>query len=175
MTALALALTLAWPIPVDVCFNYGCAAHATAVLDSPVMNAAGELLAEADTPASERIALALVVGQIIGAVAAQTPIHQDRPRNALAESGVDGRMDCIDHSINTDRYLRLLQRLRWLKFHTVGARARRAPWLVNVHWTATIREHDGGPEWAVDTWFRPIGQPAAVLPLAAWREGAETE
>jgi hypothetical protein len=94
----------------------------------------------------------------------------------VADDGVHGRMDCIDHSTTTTRLLRLLENRGWLQFHRVLEPVRRIRYLFAVHFSAQIEEFGPVPKepqplaadpvrFVVDSWFRDNGQPAVVLPL----------
>ena len=47
----------------------------------------------------------------------------------------------------------------------------RAPWLVDLHYSAAIEDLGDGLRYAVDSWFFDHGLPAVVLPLADWNKG----
>jgi hypothetical protein len=100
----------------------------------------------------------------------QSPIWRDHGGN-YADDGVDGRMDCIDHSTNTTTWLAILARHGWLRFHEVGTPMQRGR-IFTVHWSARVVESDSGEEYAVDTWFLEPGRPAVIYPAAEWRDGA---
>jgi len=80
-------------------------------------------------------------------------------------------MDCIDHSANTDAFLRLLQAHGWLRFHEVQQPIRRVRFFVAVHWAARIRERETQRAYAVDSWYFDNGRPVAVLTVEDWRAG----
>jgi hypothetical protein len=173
LAGLALALAAALPpATVELCYNYGCARHAVVRFDAGVMDAAAALFDEADDAPSERIAIALAMGMLARAASADAPVGADLGGNGYRESGVEGRMDCIDHSTNATHYLELMGERGWLRFHASGPRVLRMKYAVAAHWTATIRERATGTPYAVDTWYRRNGYPAVVMPLAAWKKGA---
>ena len=108
-------------------------------------------------------------------------------------------MDCIDHSLTTTRFLRLLEARGMLRYHTVEERVLRSRFLLFQHYAAQIVERDSAPRaqlevaevpgvvsdsrdakvaavpmaarFAVDSWFYDNGLPAAILPLADWNAG----
>jgi len=168
---LCLSLT-AQADEVSICYNYGCAVTAQVDLQVNELHAARRLLLRATDAVGEREAIALVIGLFEVAAGRQTPTWADKGRN-VNDDGVDGRMDCIDESANATSYLRLLESKDWLKHHLVLEPVKRAPLLVNVHWAARIVEKKTGREFAVDSWFFDNGQPAFVVPLDEWRDGAE--
>jgi hypothetical protein len=171
-------LVLAAALPaqtVSLCYHYHCARQWAAVIPGSAWEAARDTLVAANDPASERVAVSLAVGTLMRAAVTGTPLQQDLPRNPWQESDLEGRMDCIDHSSNTDTLLRALQARGWLRFHTVGSRALRHRWVFAAHRAATLVERDGGAAWAVDTWYRPAGHPAWVVPLPQWTGGARPD
>ncbi|HEY8856831.1 MAG TPA: hypothetical protein VIM43_05675 [Rugosibacter sp.] len=166
---------------VSVCFNYGCATQSTVKFSTQQLNSVTQTLAAAHNAGEERTLLAQVIGTLYAWAGKQTPIHADRGGN-FADAGVQGAMDCIDHSTTTTRFLRLLEQHNALHFHHVIAVTRRG-WIFQ-HFTATIEELPRPtvstasvatevkaaqpPRFAVDSWYVDNGKPAIVLPLAEW-------
>lgn len=169
--ALLLTAGLAHSEVINVCYNYECRVQTALQLDHGELRRAARLFIAVDDADGEREAIRDAVAVLSAIAASRTPISNDKGGN-IADEGVDGRMDCIDHSQTTTEYLRLLERRHWLRFHRVLTPAMRAPLLVNVHWAARIEEKASGAQYIVDTWFRPNGAPAAIFELAAWRKGA---
>ena len=157
---------------VSICYNYDCAVTAKVNLQVNELRAARRLLLRATDAVEERQAISLVIALFETVAGQQTPTWADKGRN-VNDDGVDGRMDCIDESANATGYLRLLENNGWLKYHRVLDPVKRAPLLVNDHWAARIMEKKTGQEFAVDSWFLDNGQPAFVVPLEEWRNGAE--
>lgn len=156
---------------VEICYNYGCAVHAQVVFSREQLAAIEDLFRRVQDPGGERAAISRAVGLFEAFAGEQTPTWADRGGD-LADAGVDGRMDCIDHSTNTTAYLRLLQAHGWLRFHRVEARVVRSVWIIGQHWTACIIDITTHEEYAVDSWFFDNGHPAAVLKLRDWLRGA---
>lgn len=157
---------------VSICYNYGCAANAGIHLSSAQLLHIHMLFAGIDNAAEERQAISEAIGQFQIFAGEQTPTFRDRGGN-LADEGVDGRMDCLDHSHNTTAYLRLLEERGWLEYHSVKDPARRAPLIFNEHWSARIVEKESGQEFVVDSWFFDNGHAAAIIALEEWMKGAE--
>jgi len=182
--AAALPLLLAgaaWAnAPLEVCYNYGCAVEEIVIFSDSRLNWAREMLIVARTPERERELLALVIGQLYAWAGEQTPIWRDRGGN-LDDEGVNGSMDCIDHSTTTTRFLEMIARRGWLRFHRVLPPQRRSRFLFDQHFSAAVEElgpvRDAGhpePErYVVDSWFRNNGEPAVIMPLEKWLEGEE--
>lgn len=174
LTALALlAVTSgAQADELNICYNYGCATSATVYLRGAELSRIRMLFSWIQDAEDERDAIAQAIGQSITFAGQQTPTFRDHGRN-LADDGVDGRMDCIDHAHNTTLYLRLMEERGWLKFHKVLDPVKRAPLMINEHWAARIAEQGNGEEFVVDSWFFEPGQPAAIFTLEEWKNGAE--
>lgn len=84
------------------------------------------------------------------------------------------QQDCIDESTNTTIYLTLLYDMGYLEFHRPVNAATRQPFLSGGGWwhqTAVIMNEQTGEKYAVDSWFRDNGHPAAVVPLKEWKDG----
>lgn len=157
---------------VTICYNYGCGVQARVVFDYRNLDRIAELFNDVETPEVERGSIRLALGLMARIAGEQTPTHNDRGGN-FDDDGVEGRMDCIDHSHNSTAYLRLIERRGLLRFHRVIEPIERAPLLINPHWAARIQETNSGEQYVVDSWFLDHGQPAVVFPLQEWKRGAE--
>ena len=171
---------------VDVCYNYGCAAQTSVTFSTERLLEVAALLSRANSPTAERALLGQALGPLYAWAGEQSPIASDRHGN-YADDGVEGRMDCIDHSLTTTRMLELLADRGLLRWHRVVERERRVRGLVFQHFSAVIEEVPGpsaagsvsdpsaadgaARRFAVDSWFVDNGQPAVILPLAAWLDG----
>lgn len=166
---------------VGICFNYGCAAEEIAVLSELRLAWVDELLGAADSAERERALLSLVMGRFYGWAGQQTPVHVDRAEN-FNDEGVHGAMDCIDHTITTTRFMRLLERRGALRFHRVLEPVERG-WIMH-HVSAQIEEI--GPHlmhaetehihrFAVDSWYVDNGRPAPIIPMELWYEGSDPD
>lgn len=171
-----LVVALARPVvaradEVSMCFNYGCNAQAVVNLSAAELDTVAALFADVAGAADERDAVARAMAWLYFYAGQQSPIWRDRGGN-YEDDGVDGRMDCIDHSINTTTWLHLLAEHGWLKHHRVAERVQRGR-LLSVHWSARLVETGATQrEWAVDTWFLDPGRPASIFPLRDWMKGA---
>ncbi|WP_371324659.1 hypothetical protein VX159_03775 [Dechloromonas sp. ZY10] len=160
---------------VPVCHGYGCVAQDEVVFSSLRLRLLAGRLAQARDAAGEREILAAVVGDLYRWAGEQSEIRNDRGGN-FADGSMPGRMDCLDHSTTTTRFLQLLMRRGALRYHRVLPPVSRA-WLglVENHWAAQIEvlAAVGGEErYVVDSWFVDNGEPAVILPLEEWKKGA---
>jgi len=153
-----------------VCFNYGCLNEKAVSFSAAQMTTLREELARAHDAASERDALAVVLGRMYRWAGEQSPIAADRAGDYL-DDGVFGRMDCIDHAHTTTRMLETLQRAGALRHHRVIDIARRTSWVIMQHFTAVIEDTDIGGRYAVDTWFRDHAEAAVVMDIEHWKDG----
>lgn len=156
---------------VRICYNWECRSETEVVMTRSELRPAARQFIDVHDAESEREAIRRAIAVLAATAARVSPIANDLPGNTL-DYGVDGRMDCIDHSRTTHEYLRLFERRRWLRFHRVLEPAVRAPLLVNVHWAALIEERETEGKFVVDTWFHPNGAPAEIFELDAWKRGA---
>ena len=179
--SLSLAVLLAPPAhgqadSVEVCFNYDCKRHAAAAFSGPDMEGLRELLGAATDAPSERTLLGVAIGRMYAVASKQTPIWRDRGRNGIDERDVEGAMDCVDHSTNTQAFLRFLAEHRMLRFHAPAEREVRYALLVfGEHWAASVTETATGGRYAVDSWFFDPGVPAVVVALERWRAGFDPD
>jgi len=173
LTSLFMAL-LAAPAAayeVTICYNYDCAVQAIVKIDTDDTLQLSLLFADVDSAPQERESIRLAMGYMNRIAGKQTPVFNDKGGNDN-EEGVNGRMDCIDHSRSTTAYLRFIEARGWLQFHRVLEPVHRAPLLVNDHWSARIEEINSGEQYAVDTWFLDNGEPATIYPVREWLKGA---
>ncbi len=165
---------------VRVCYGYGCIAEAEIRFSEAKLREIGRQLAVAVNAAEERKLLAVAIGELYGWAGQQSDIKNDRGGN-YADGHAPGKMDCIDHSKSTTRLLTLLEARGYLRWHRVLApEVRNWAFVFPAHWSAAIEEKKADGEkkdgeaarFVVDSWFVDNGQPAVILPLAEWKEGA---
>jgi len=157
------------PLPeVTICYNYDCnrTAH--------VRPAAGEwqtvvnqFKPPARSAAEERDMVRRAIAVLEHIAGTQTPTFRDRGRNPIVDDW-PGQMDCIDESMNTKRYLDLLQERNLLRWHRVADRAYRAPHLFDQHWAGQIIELETLDSYIVDSWFLDNGNMPYIQALNNW-------
>ncbi|MCK6411697.1 MAG: hypothetical protein L6Q55_04640 [Azonexus sp.] len=159
-------------VRVPVCHGYGCVVQDEVIFSSARLLQLGRSLALAVDAENERKILAGAIGMLYRWAGEQSEVRNDRGGN-YADGSVPGRMDCLDHSTTTTRFLQLLARYGALRYHRVLAPVSRA-WLglVENHWAAQIEALDGDARYVVDSWFVDNGEPAVILPLEEWKKGA---
>lgn len=156
----------------SVCYNYGCASTATVHFRGAQLLRAKSLFAWANDPATERDAISRAIGIMQIFAGGETPIINDKGGN-LADEGINGSMDCIDHTHTTSAFLRLMEERGWLKFHRTLEPVSRPYQLIGTHWAARIAETASEREFIVDAWFFDHGHPAAIFTFEDWMAGAE--
>ena len=124
----------------------------------------------AETAEDERERIARAIGLIERYVGPKTNTQSDVGRNRPV-SDQSTQLDCIDESVNTTTYLRMIDADGLLHWHSVGLPAHREAEFLDLHNTAVIVVREDGEAWAVDSWFGPNGVPADVVPLEIWRAG----
>lgn len=181
---------------ISICFNYGCAERADATFSRAQLRSLAMWLGNTPDARAERRVLAQVMGKLYQWAGQQTPVSNDRGGN-YADGESYGRMDCIDHTETTTRFLKLLFERGLLKFHRVGEGVRRTTAAgFFEHYSATIEEQlaqatelrmslrlisvedetvlanpPTGPRFVVDSWFNDNGEPAEIMPLEEWLAG----
>ncbi len=152
---------------VPVCYGYGCKRQSQISLTDQEWAGIEQLFAQGSASAeAERVAIAEAIAQMETLVGQRTGTWKDKAKNS--GMGQAGQMDCIDESTNTTAYLRLFAYKGWLKWHQVEARTMRSYILVDVHWTAVIKDIQSQQLYAVDSWFRDNGRPPLIMRLQAW-------
>lgn len=126
----------------------------------------------AESAVEERKQIAQAIGSIERYVGPKTNTQSDAGRNR-PDPNQSTQLDCIDETINTTTYLRLIDAAGFLRWHSVGLPAHRQAEFLDFHNTAVVVSTDDNLAWAVDSWFAPNGAPASVVPLDAWRSGWE--
>jgi hypothetical protein len=128
---------------------------------------------EPATAAEERARLARAIALLEMKVGAAVGTATDEAA-AATFGGEPDQLDCIDETVNTTVYLRLLAEEGLMRRHAIGAAAQRGS-LMGFRYndfitnTASIVETATGESFAVDAYFYPNGREPKILPLAEWR------
>lgn len=157
-----------------ICHGYGCLVEADVRFTEGQLGDVRRLLFSAADAGGERELLSRAIGRLYGWAGEQSDIRHDKGGN-YADSGMPGKMDCIDHSTSSTRLLRLLAARGYLRFHRVlEPEVRYFAGLFPNHYAAVIEEKAEGESarYVVDSWFVDNGLPAVILPLADWKKGA---
>jgi len=190
---LSAAPAFAQDFEVAICFNYGCLSQENVLIEAARLDPILQMLKGAADAKDERRRLAVAIGALYTIAAEQTPVGNDKGGN-YDDAGVSGRMDCIDHSTTTTRFLKLLEARGGLRWHRALEPARRMRFWVLQHFSAVIETlpEETTPEeeypeklevdpssvfsvsrYVVDSWFVDNGQPAVILSLEDWLKGKD--
>ncbi|RMH31341.1 MAG: hypothetical protein D6690_16635 [Nitrospirae bacterium] len=160
-----------------VCHGYGCRWRTMVNMDPSAWEEVRALFRPAPrSAAEERIRLGRAIALMELKVGAAAGTATDEAEAETFSSGPD-QLDCIDETVNTTTYLRLLEQDGLLRWHRIG-RAERRGWLLAplfrssdfITNTAVIVEKDTGERYAIDSYFYANGRQPAILPLAVWRQ-----
>lgn len=160
----------------SVCYDHHCASLGNLALPPKEWRLVSRLFArQSANPAGERKQIAQAIARLEQITGRQTGASNDKGGD-LKGLGQPGQMDCIDESINTTTYLRMLEAGGLMRWHAVEDRATRG-WFLRgwPHTTAVIRDKRSGQMHAVDSWFLDNGKPPFIVPLEKWKEGWDPE
>lgn len=156
-----------------VCHGSGCRIRSeTGLTDEEWSKIEDAFDPPAATAEAERKQIARAIGLFELYVGPKTNTKSDAGRNR-PDVDQTTQLDCIDETVNTTTYLRLIETAGLLRWHSVGSPAHRTKGLIDFHNTAVVVMQSDGEMWAVDSWFGPNGARASVVPLDAWRAGWE--
>ncbi|MDT7041615.1 hypothetical protein [Candidatus Nitronereus thalassa] len=160
-----------------VCQGYGCRIQKHIRLEPFVWDEVAKIFHPEPTSAGEERrrlgqAVAFLEMKIGAAIGAST----DRAAAETFNTGPD-QLDCIDETVNTTTYLRLLSQHGLMRWHVIGTPNQRGWLLANLFGstdfitnTAVIMEIESKTEFAIDSYFYPNGRPPKIMPLTEWRK-----
>lgn len=159
------------PSSMTYCSEHGCARRTRLSIKGRVWNRIRSTVRRGrGSPASERrhIAAAMKYLEIAGGKASGS--SKDRARTQFNSNG---QLDCVDEATNMTTLLVMLHRAKLLRYHTptapsVRTRTDGRTWL---HYAGTVREKRSGKRYVIDSWFRPNGRAAVVVPQKKWLTG----
>ncbi len=159
---------------VDICYDFTCGTRDTVILDRHALHSIDRIFEPpAGDAEEERERIRKAVARMEQVVGLLTPTFRDVGRNYTGEdddlAGLPGQLDCVDESINTTAYLKLMDSRGLFRFHAAGERAYRQA-LLTQHWAASIVEHDSGSTWIVDSWFGDNGDLPYVVAGDDWHD-----
>lgn len=160
---------------VHVCSAYGCKKQTRFRFTDADIAEIGKVMKKAakdNSAVEERRAVAYAIGWMETRVGKQIGTDKDRAGMDFAASGDPTQQDCVDEATNTTSYLLVLQHNGLLKHHTVGTPFAKdqlwrgvAGW---THWTAVLKENEGGKTYAVDSWIYANGENPAIVATDKW-------
>jgi len=158
-----------------VCHGYGCRLPTPVRIEPAGWADIARLFEPASASAADeraRLAQAIALLEIKVGAAVGTSADQFA---AATFSRDPNQLDCIDETVNTTTYLRLLAREGLMRWHVVGTAAQRGSvsgfsyndFITN---TAVIVEIATGTAYAIDSYFYPNGREPKIMPLAEWKK-----
>jgi hypothetical protein len=160
---------------VYVCHAYGCKMQTRFRFTDEDIAALKDLMEKTrkeDSPYEERRAIAYAIGWMEIRTGEVIGTKDDRPGMDFTASGDPTQQDCVDEATNTTSYLLVLAHNGLLRHHTVGTPFAKENLLRGVsgwpHWTAVIKENEGGKTWAVDSWIFKNGENPAIVETEKW-------
>jgi hypothetical protein len=158
------------PPPFYSCTDYHCDEGETVTLSEDQWRQVVSLFTPTNSPAEEREQIRRAIALLETQVGKTTGTWRDLAKN-VAGAGQPGQLDCISESKNTTTYLQLLSKDGLIRWHEVEDRELRHPWILDVHWSAVIRDRNTGKRYAVDSWFLDNGQLPFIQALDEWLSG----
>ena len=160
-----------------VCHGYGCRFRETVRIEPFAWEEVTRLFQPAPaTAAEERVRLGRAIALLEIKIGVATGTHTDR---AAADTfgGEPNQLDCIDETVNTTTYLRLLMEHGLMQKHHIGTAAQRG-WVLASFFgstdfttnTAVIIDKETRVAFAVDSYFYPNGRPPKIMPLVEWNK-----
>lgn len=160
-----------------VCHGYGCYWRTAAYMEPAQWNSvAGIFDPPPESAAEERVRIARAVARIEQIAGAQVGTADDSPGSPII-FGTKTQQDCIDETVNTMTYVRLLERRGLLRWNHLTEPAHRGYFIDGAwpHNTAVVEESKSGERYAVDSWFHANGVMPEVLPVDKWLGGWSPE
>ena len=156
-----------------VCYDFSCKTSVVVRFSEQDWNKVVGLFYLNSDAIEERQRIREAVATLESIVGTYTPTHRDVGKNWPPQSNgheiESGQMDCIDESINTTTYLKLLESEGLLKYHLVRKRAyRQSIW--NQHWAAQIVETSNGQHYVIDSWFKDNGELPILTTSEIWHD-----
>lgn len=160
--------------PIPVCYDFNCKNLANVSLTLAEWQTVTKGFSPTAVSAKqEREYIKEAIARLEELVGRYTPTWRDVGTNWSTVKGKDssfpGQLDCIDESINTTTYLKLLAKEGRLKYHVVTERAYRRS-LFDQHWAAQVVESANNESFVIDSWFYDNGEPPHIEPLATWAD-----
>lgn len=165
-------ITSPTPSAFSLCSDHDCESLTQLGLTTAQWNSIRSLfIPPAKTPELERKLVASAIAQFEKLAGKMTGTDRDIG-GTFPAMGKEGQLDCIDESINTTTYLRILSSAGLLKWHSIEDRASRGLFIFQwPHSSAVIRDTRTNSLYAVDSWFHDNGHPPVIIRLDIWKRG----
>jgi len=153
----------------EICHGYSCRYKVDVRLPELHWQKVKEIFEEGATPTQERVQITEAISLLEKEAGSISGIENDLPKSVKTKDTF-GQQDCIDETINTTTYLRMLKADKLLRWHQVSTPVRRG-YFVDGRWphnSATIKDITNGQLYAVDSWPGANGAPPEIKPVAIW-------
>lgn len=160
------------PEKFSICHGYSCTYKSAAGFSKAEWNKITGLVRGAKDAKAERSKIAKVIAQMETFTGKKTGTNRDF-KEATSSKPDNYQLDCIDETVNTTQYLKMLQKAGLLKFHAPSPPTHRG-YLFDGRWphnTAVIKETKTGKEFVVDSFYRANGGEPYIVPRADWLSG----
>ena len=155
---------------IPVCHGFGCNVESMISLSTAEWHSVtGWLKENAPDPSIERDHIRQAIGWMEVLVGRHGPGREDRALDLKHVAYRTGQMDCVDESINTTTYLKLLEKQNLLRWHRVVERIQRRA-LFDAHWGSQIEEIQTGDRYVIDSWFQDNGLLPNVQKTEDWAD-----
>ncbi len=163
----------ATPEQFSICHGYSCTYKSKAGFTKAEWNKiAGILKSKSKDAGTERSKIAKTISLMETYTGKKTGTDIDMEA-AVSRKSDNYQLDCIDETVNSTQYLKMLQKAGLLKLHEPASPTHRG-YLVDGKWphnTAVIREVKTGEEFVVDSFYRANGGEPYIVPRADWLAG----
>jgi len=153
----------------EICHGYSCRYKVDVELPESLWQQVQQLFEKGGDAAQERQQIAQAIALLEQQAGEITGIKHDLPKS-LKTQDTYGQQDCIDETVNTTTYLRMLQADNLLSSHQASTPVRRG-YFVDRRWphnSATIEDLSNGQLYVVDSWPEANGGQPEIKPVAVW-------
>lgn len=158
------------PKSFNICHGYSCRYKVDVNLPRELWQQVQQLFEEQPIGAAlERQKITQAIALLEQQTGEVTGIKHDLAKSVKTKDTY-GQQDCIDETVNTTTYLRMLQADNLLSWHQVSKPARRG-YFVDGRWphnSATIEDLTNGQLYTVDSWPEANGGLPEIKPVDIW-------
>ena len=155
-----------------LCHGYGCSVKTAAYFTPQEWKALTKLFKnDAPNAAEERERIGEALARMEAIIGPRTRTEKDLARTPITrDKNYETQLDCIDETVNTDRYLRFLAAEGFLKFHKLGRPVFRGNPFKGFypHNSASLIELETDEIYVVDSWVVDNGEVPDIRPLSGW-------
>lgn len=155
-----------------ICSGYGCILSDKMTFSGTQKRRLKAIMSKGfGSAAAERRALASAIATMEKMSRARLRYARDVKKSYQKHAGKRGQMDCVDESLNTTAYMKMLHANGWLKHHKPRRSYAERGFILDgryPHKSAVMIDKSGKP-WTVDSWYHGDGQKPQIMPLKKWR------